>query len=61
MEYRKEIAPYAARVRSAQLTLRVLKRQRHVLEEDLSKTVAVEKHSSGDTEYRDGGLLLERA
>ncbi|CAG8410231.1 unnamed protein product [Penicillium salamii] len=61
MEYRKEIAPYAARVRSAQLTLRVLKRQRHVLEEDLSETVAVEKHSSGDTEYRDGRLLLERA
>ncbi|CAG8006184.1 unnamed protein product [Penicillium salamii] len=59
-EYRKEIAPYTARMRSAQMTLRVLRRQRHVLEEDLSDTVEAEKHTDRHYEHCDGGLLLER-
>ncbi|CAG8930190.1 unnamed protein product [Penicillium salamii] len=60
-EYRKKIAPYTARMRSAKRTLRVLKRQRHVLEEDLSETVEAAKHTERDYDHCDGGLLLERA
>ncbi|CAG8007002.1 unnamed protein product [Penicillium salamii] len=60
-EYRTKIAPYTARMRSAQMTLRVLKQQRHVLEEDLSETVEAEKHTHRNHEHCDGVLLLERA
>ncbi|CAG8923374.1 unnamed protein product [Penicillium salamii] len=59
MDYRKELAPYLIRIRSAKSTIRVLKRQRKALEADLTETMKAEKRPRTQPPSDDG--LLERA
>ncbi|KAJ6016929.1 hypothetical protein N7451_000308, partial [Penicillium sp. IBT 35674x] len=58
-EYRRQLDPFLSRVRSNISTLHVLKRQRNMLEEELSDTLATEKkqRQHGPTDHG----LLQRA
>ncbi|KAJ5775864.1 uncharacterized protein N7511_000875 [Penicillium nucicola] len=58
-EYRKALEPYTIRIRAANSTLRVIKRQKHLLEDDLNETLAVHKRLRTDPPSDEG--LLERA
>jgi hypothetical protein len=58
-EYRHQIEPLMNRFRSTTSTLRVIKRQRNMLEEDLNDTVAAEKRRRRHDPPDEG--LLERA
>lgn len=58
-EYRRQIEPLMNRLRSTTSTLRVIKRQRNMLEEDLNDTVAAEKRRRRHDPPDEG--LLERA
>jgi hypothetical protein len=58
-EYRRALEPYTIRIRATTSALRVLKRQKHVLEDDLNETLAVYKRLRTDPPSDEG--LLEIA